>query len=160
MVVLKIALARIQIYLMSIIKFPKWAIEAINSHMDNFFWNDLGDSHKYHISNLYSMAQRKEYGGMGIPDFRYLNLCLLASWIQRYYNVDGKLCKSIIDHKYAPCSPNIFCCNDRGSSPCWKGVLWAAKAAKMGYRWQVGNGRRIRFWEDLWFGSCSLAIQY
>jgi hypothetical protein len=39
-------------------------------------------------------------------------------------------------------------------------VLWAAKAAKMGYRWKIGNGKRIRFWEDLWFGSCSLAIQF
>jgi hypothetical protein len=24
----------------------------------------------------------------------------------------------------------------------------------------VGNGHRVRFWEDLWVGSCSLAIQY
>jgi hypothetical protein len=30
----------------------------------------------------------------------------------------------------------------------------------MGYRWHVGNGRRIRFWENCWFCSCSLAIQY
>jgi hypothetical protein len=30
----------------------------------------------------------------------------------------------------------------------------------MGYRWQVGNGKRIRFWEDQWFGACSLAIQF
>jgi hypothetical protein len=39
-------------------------------------------------------------------------------------------------------------------------VLWAAKAAKMDFRWQVGNGKNIIFWEDCWFGSCSLAIQY
>jgi hypothetical protein len=30
----------------------------------------------------------------------------------------------------------------------------------MGYRWQAGNGERIRFWEDQLFGSCSLVIQY
>jgi hypothetical protein len=39
-------------------------------------------------------------------------------------------------------------------------VLWAAKPAKMGYQWKVGDGRNIKFWEDRWFGSCSLAIQY
>jgi hypothetical protein len=38
--------------------------------------------------------------------------------------------------------------------------MWAAKAGKLGYRWNMGNGQRIRFWEDLWVGSCSLAIQY
>jgi hypothetical protein len=38
--------------------------------------------------------------------------------------------------------------------------MWAAKAAKVGYQWKVGDGRNIKFWEDHWFGSCSLAIQY
>jgi hypothetical protein len=41
-----------------------------------------------------------------------------------------------------------------------KGVKWAAQAAKLGYCWKVGNGKKIRFWEDQWFGSCSLAIQF
>jgi hypothetical protein len=30
----------------------------------------------------------------------------------------------------------------------------------MGYRWRIRNGRKVRFWEDLWFGTCSLAIQF
>jgi uncharacterized protein (DUF2235 family) len=30
----------------------------------------------------------------------------------------------------------------------------------MGYRWKVGNGRKIRLWEDTWIGSSSLAIQF
>jgi hypothetical protein len=34
---LKSCLASIPIYLMSVIKFPKWAIEAINSQISNFF---------------------------------------------------------------------------------------------------------------------------
>jgi hypothetical protein len=38
-------------------------------------------------------------------------------------------------------------------------VLWTAHATKMGYRWKLGNGKS-RFWEDLWFGNCSLAIQF
>jgi hypothetical protein len=38
--------------------------------------------------------------------------------------------------------------------------MCASKAAKMGYRWRIGNGNIIRFWEDRWFGSCSLAIQF
>jgi hypothetical protein len=24
----------------------------------------------------------------------------------------------------------------------------------------MGDGSKIRFWEDLWFGNCSLVIQY
>jgi hypothetical protein len=74
-------LASIPIYLTSIIKFPKWAIEIINSQMSNFFWNDQEDRYGYLFSNWYSLAQWKEHGWMGIPDFRGMNLCLLASWV-------------------------------------------------------------------------------
>jgi hypothetical protein len=40
-----------------------------------------------------------------------------------------------------------------------KGVIWAAQASKLGFRWKVGDGKRVRFWKDQWFGTCSLAIQ-
>ena len=30
----------------------------------------------------------------------------------------------------------------------------------MGYQWKVGNGRKVKFREDHWFGATSLAIQY
>jgi hypothetical protein len=79
MVLLKAGLASIPIYLMSLIKFPKWAIETINSQMAIFFWDDQGDKYRYHLSNWYSLAQKKEHDGLGFPDLRDLNLCLLAS---------------------------------------------------------------------------------
>jgi hypothetical protein len=56
---LKGCLASIPIYLMSVIKFPMWAIEAINSQMTNFFWDDQEDKHKYHLSNWKSLTQKK-----------------------------------------------------------------------------------------------------
>jgi hypothetical protein len=157
---LKARLSSIPIYLMSVIKFPKWAIKAINSQMSNFFWNDQEGNHKYHLANWQSLCQRKEAGELGIPDMRELNLCLLASWVQRFYDGTSQLWKHIVDCKYDTLSPNVFCYNGRNLSPFCRGVLWAAKAAKMGFRWKVGNGQRIRFWEDQWFGSCSLAIQF
>jgi hypothetical protein len=119
---LKTCLASIPIYLMSIIRFPKWAIKMINSHMANFFWDDLEGKHKYHLSNWGSIAQKKEHGGLGAPDLRDLNLCLLASWIQRYQNADSKIWWKVVDKKYQTCSPNILCCVDRNRSPFWKGV--------------------------------------
>jgi hypothetical protein len=38
--------------------------------------------------------------------------------------------------------------------------MWATKAAKMGFKWCVGNGRNIKFWEDNWLRTSSLAIQF
>jgi hypothetical protein len=34
------------------------------------------------------------------------------------------------------------------------------QAVKLGFRWKVGDGKRVRFWEDQWFEICSLAIQF
>jgi hypothetical protein len=38
--------------------------------MINFLWNDQENNHKYHLSNLQSLCEKKEQGGMGIPDLR------------------------------------------------------------------------------------------
>jgi hypothetical protein len=81
LILLKACLASIPIYLISIIKFPKWAIKAINSQMEIFFWNGHGNSHKYHLANIQLLNHKKEKGGLGIPDLRVLNLCLLTSWV-------------------------------------------------------------------------------
>jgi hypothetical protein len=62
----------------------------------------------------------------------------------------------LIDFKYRTQNLNIFTCPNNGLSNFRKGVLWVGKVAKMGYRWRVVNGRKIRFWEDVWI----VAIQY
>jgi hypothetical protein len=54
----------------------------------------------------------------------------------------------IVDYKYETRRPNIFCCPEIGASPFWKWVLWAAQAAHMRVKWVVGNGEKVRFWED------------
>jgi hypothetical protein len=51
----------------------------------------------------------------------------------------------MIDHKYSTDRPNIFCSNTTGSSSFFKGMIWAARAAKMGYRWHISNGKKVRF---------------
>ena len=30
----------------------------------------------------------------------------------------------------------------------------------MGIHWKIGNGEKVRFWEDQWLGNTSLAIMY
>lgn len=38
--------------------------------------------------------------------------------------------------------------------------MWAVQAAKMGYLWVIGDGKKVCFWEDNRLGSSSLAIQF
>lgn len=72
-------LASIPTYLLSIIsKFPKWAIDMINSQIAQFFsWNNTEDRHQYNLANWKLVAQKKEFGALCINDLRNLNICLL-----------------------------------------------------------------------------------
>ena len=68
--------------------------------------------------------------------------------------------KNIIDFKYKTSKPNIFYSKDTGASQFFKGLMWVARAAKLCFRWKVGKGDKIRFWEDNWLGVSSLAVQF
>ena len=94
------------------------------------------------------MAQQKQHGGLGVPNIADMNLCLLASWVKRYFLDDGKIWKQIIDAKYRTHNLNIFACSVVSASPFWKGVLWATNASKFGYFWKTCNRKMVIFWED------------
>ena len=54
----------------------------------------------------------------------------------------------------------MFMSKTAGACSFFKGFMWAAQGANMGYRWKVGNGKKVRQWEDNGLGSSSLAIQF
>jgi hypothetical protein len=102
---------------------------------------------------------KKKYGGLGVPNLKDLNLCLLGPWVERYIKDESKLWRGIVDRKY--CSrDNIFNFDKNQASPFWKGVLLAAQAVKFGYRWVIGNDEKVHFWKDNWFGTAPLAVQF
>jgi hypothetical protein len=101
----------------------------------------------------------KEFGGLGIPNLRDLNLYLLGSWVKRFMADEGKLRRGIVGRKYCR-GGNIFYSDDTQTSTFWKGVVMAAKAVKLGYRWVPGNGKKIHFCEDIWFETAPLAVQF
>ncbi|WVZ50592.1 hypothetical protein U9M48_001833, partial [Paspalum notatum var. saurae] len=113
--------------------------------------NDVEGNRKYHLANWELVSMCKEFGGLGIPNLRDLN---------RYISGDGKLWKEIIDFKYNTTGTNIFDTRVLGASQFFKSFMYAARAAKMGFRWKIRDGKKVKFWKDNWLGSSSLAIQY
>ena len=76
-VLIKTCLANIPVYLLSFIKFPKWALQLINTHMA--LREDEVDKHRYNLVNWESVSMCKNFEGLGIPNLRDLNMCLLGS---------------------------------------------------------------------------------
>jgi hypothetical protein len=81
---IKSCFASIPVYLLSFIKFPKWTIKSIESQMAHCLWNNSDDSHRYHLANWGHVAMEKDFGGLGVPSLRDLNICLLGSWVRRH----------------------------------------------------------------------------
>ena len=63
LILLNSCLASIPIYLLSFIKFPKWAIDMINSHMAHFFWDNSEERHRYHLAKWPMITQKKSMEG-------------------------------------------------------------------------------------------------
>ena len=74
---IKTCLANIPVYLSSFIKFPKWALQLINTYMA--LGEDEVDKYRYHLVNWESVSMCKIFEGLGIPNLRDLNMCLLGS---------------------------------------------------------------------------------
>jgi hypothetical protein len=65
LILIKSCLACIPDYLMSFLKFPRWTIDLINTHMANYFWDDYEGRKKLHLANWHLICMRKEHGGLG-----------------------------------------------------------------------------------------------
>jgi hypothetical protein len=90
-ILIKACLASIPAYLLSVIKFPRWAINVINSQIAHCFWDNYEGQYKYHLANWGLISQKIEYGGLGIPNLAKMTLCLLASWVKVYHLDENKL---------------------------------------------------------------------
>jgi hypothetical protein len=159
LILIRACLASIPTYLMSVLKFPKWVINAIYSQMAHFFGGGLDDHHRYHLANWGLITRKKEFGGLDVPNLRDMNLCLLGSWFKRFFNAEDKIWKRIVSYKYNT-SPNLCWISDHGSSPFWKSLCWAAPSVRTGYNWKLGNGNKMLFWLDTWVSHCSLATLF
>jgi hypothetical protein len=127
--------------------------------MTNCLWDDYEDHKKLHLANWHLICMKKEYGGLGVPGPKDLNLCLLRYWVKRYIKDENRLWRSIVDRKYCR-HGSIFYSDQSHASPFWKGVIMATQAVKFGYKWIPRNGRKIRFYEDIWFGTAPLHVQF
>lgn len=129
--------------------------------MANCLWNDFEGRRKLHLANWKLVCMEKKFGGLGIPNLQDVNLCLLGSWIKRCYESEGNPWRAMIDSKYVQSKPNLFSLgHNTQTSRFWKGIQSIIQTLKFGYRWKVEKGDKVRFWEDTWFGTSPLAVQF
>jgi hypothetical protein len=105
------------------------------------------------------MASPKNVGGAGFTDTRVKNTCLLAKWLIKLERGDNTLCCELLRKKYLG-EKSIYSYKKKSGSQFWKGVLSTRDEAARGLIYIVGDGKKARFWLDVWLGNCALSISF
>ena len=104
----------------------------------------------------------KVKGGLGFGKISLRNLALLGKWLWRYPRKSTTLWHQVILSIYGTHS-NGWDANTlvRWSHRCpWKAIEQVFQDFSKYTRFVVGDGERICFWEDLWWGDQPLRSQY
>ncbi|KAE8697825.1 hypothetical protein F3Y22_tig00110610pilonHSYRG00585 [Hibiscus syriacus] len=96
-------------------------------------------------------------------------MTLLAKWGWRFATERGALWRSVISHKYGLGDlPWLVSLGDiKKVSITWREIVnnlssegttkWMSGES---FRWVVGDGKSVLFWEDVWFGESALRSRY
>jgi hypothetical protein len=74
----------------------------------------------------------KEFSGIRILNLRDHNICLLGSWLKRFWKDEGKLWKQVIDDKYNTSRPSLMYSNSEGAHNSLKGSCGLQRQLKWG----------------------------
>jgi hypothetical protein len=152
-ILLKAVAQAIPVYAMSVFQLPKGICKGMMDAISQFWWGDDENSKKMHWMAWWKLCYPKKEGGMGFRDFQSFNLAMLAKQGWRLINDPESLCARVLGAKYYPSGDILKAGPKAGSSFTWQSILAGLTTFKRGYIWRVGNGEKIKIWEDPWIPS-------
>ncbi|RVW69333.1 putative ribonuclease H protein [Vitis vinifera] len=118
----------------------------------DFLWSGAGEGKKDHLIRWEVVSRPREMGGLGFGKTSMRNSALLGKWLWRFPRERSGLWHKVIASIYGT-HPNGWDANMvvRWSHRCpWKAIAQVFQEFSPFVHLVVGNGERIRFWEDLW----------
>ncbi|KAE8656892.1 Protein MOR1 [Hibiscus syriacus] len=124
---------------------------------------------RIHWVNWKRVCLSIEEGGLGVLDLNFANRVLLGKWVWKFANEKDSLWKNMICsiHNASTMSLDLNKVISPSDSWIWKGITrnyLAEDAIGNGLRShskiQVGNGKSIVFWHDVWLNEESLKGQF
>ena len=104
----------------------------------------------------------KEKGGLSIRSLVTLSKALLGKWARRFAIEDNPMWKKVITQKYQIEEGGWFTKEPMGSFEVslWKDISNAARKLRHDCYFVIGDGSRVKFWDDLWCGERPLRVMF
>ena len=92
----------------------------------------------------------KEQRGLGLKYLHIMNKALLGKWIWRFASKPDNCWKRLICFKYG--KEDLVWCSKEAHGPygvgLWKGILKELSWVRDRWKFNIGNGSRVRFWTN------------
>jgi hypothetical protein len=155
---IKSTLSNIPTYYLYLFQIPVRVEKQIEKIQRDFLWGAVGDEFKFHSVNWSKVCMNTEAGGLGARNLIQFNRALLGKWLWRFANEEEAWWRTLVEVKY-----NIMrggWCSKEVGGPYGVGVSKCIRRGwdnfKQHVRYEVGNGSRILFWQDVWCGELPL----
>lgn len=153
------SLTSLVLFMLSFYGVPIGVKKKLDRPRANFLWSGEENKHKYHLVAWEKVCRPKDLGGLGILDFDIMNIALLSKWLWKLFNEKG-LWQRLLWDKYIGKSTFGQVNKKQGDSHFWQGLLKCKDLFLAYCRFNVGNGKKTRFWEDKWIGKQSLSCAF
>lgn len=141
---------------------PSKVAKRLETIQCNFLWGDRDNSKKFHLLNWNEVKNPIKDGGLGLCSLVNLNKALLGRWIWRFWNEENSLWKRVISCKWFKGNPHDFSLIRKfnyGLS-LGKNIMKLSDSVLQCSKWILGDGNKIRFWDDVWCGNETLLAKF
>ena len=143
------------IYFISLFYLPRKVRLRLEKIQRDFLWGGGALVQRLHLVRWNQVCLEKRKGGLGVRNLALMNRALLSKWNWHYANEREAFWKQVISDKYGVEEGDW--CTWAISGKCgvglWKAIRkeWLFLNSRLAY--QVGSGRRVKFWKDKWCGD-------
>ena len=128
----------------------------------NFLWNGIGKKHKFPLVKWNKICTPYNQEGLAVKNLRLFKEALLGRWLWRFRDEREVLWRQVIEGKYGSLMGGWSSKNVQGTDGVglWKHIRNGWEKFSQFFKFEVGDGSRIRFWQDICCGEGPLKDAY
>lgn len=137
-------------YVMQCFLLPKGFCRDLCKSISRFWWGSKEGEKKIQWVSWNKLCESKKLGGMGFRDLHSFNLAFLAKQGWRLVEGQHTLFHKVMKGKYFPSSSFWEAPCPNSASWAWRSIIAGREVLRKGWRWRVGDGKKINIWSDPW----------